>query len=544
MAPPPTTAAVTNTWRGWLRHHLCRARRLRPPAAPGLRRLQLCAIHRLPAHAWTSTACWQLAAQADIVVKHSGIGVRRRLPGSTRACGVLEHAMTFIWDVDAPATIERMRADDRRRTSQRTLPALRRNPHLWRRTSRARWFPRVRRARLLQHVQRPGPRDALSRCAGSRAALRCGVSRQPSARPRGSRGRVVPPRRRTRARNSASCWAAKAGRTSRCRPTFATSATFPPQQHNRLNCSAGMVMNINRASMADFGFSPPTRVFEVAGAGACMLCDDWPGISDCFEPGSEILVVRNAEDVAAALHQHDARARRASANASISAACEITPTRSVPHRRTSPSASVSPGVAAAMALKPTRRNHGRLEACTGIPFVLASRKPSYEDRDLWPYDYLLLGQRPRHHLSLALKALARRGHQFALSRRMLSGTATIATCPSPASAPFGCMKTGQQKSLRSSREAQDADAIVLGSYFPDAIAQPGPADAGMRPASLLRHRHAHHAGAAARARPMRVPRSCAHSAVCRLSQLHRRTRARRARTSFRFAARRPLLLLR
>ena len=67
--------------------------------------------------------------------------------------------------------------------------------------------------------------------------------------------------------------------------------------HNRLNCSAGMVMNINRASMADFGFSPPTRVFEVAGAGTCMLCDDWPGIDDCFEPGREILIVRNAEEV-------------------------------------------------------------------------------------------------------------------------------------------------------------------------------------------------------------------------------------------------------
>jgi spore maturation protein CgeB len=69
-------------------------------------------------------------------------------------------------------------------------------------------------------------------------------------------------------------------------------------------------MNINRMSMADFGFSPPTRVFEVAGAGTCMLCDDWPGIADCFEPDREILVVRSAEDVAEALHTHDTEARR------------------------------------------------------------------------------------------------------------------------------------------------------------------------------------------------------------------------------------------
>ncbi len=80
----------------------------------------------------------------------------------------------------------------------------------------------------------------------------------------------------------------------------------PTADHNRVNCSAGMVMNINRASMAQSGFSPPTRVFEVAGAGTCLLCDDWPGIDDCFEPDREILVIRNAEDVVDALARHDA----------------------------------------------------------------------------------------------------------------------------------------------------------------------------------------------------------------------------------------------
>jgi spore maturation protein CgeB len=71
-----------------------------------------------------------------------------------------------------------------------------------------------------------------------------------------------------------------------------------------------MVMNINRSSMADFGFSPPTRVFEVAGAGACLLCDDWPGIDECFEPGKEIIVIRSAEDVVSALHRYDPHERR------------------------------------------------------------------------------------------------------------------------------------------------------------------------------------------------------------------------------------------
>ena len=69
--------------------------------------------------------------------------------------------------------------------------------------------------------------------------------------------------------------------------------------HNRLNCSARFVLNINRDSMADVGFSPPTRVFEAAGAGACLITDQWTGIELFFAPGREILVAHNAEDVAA-----------------------------------------------------------------------------------------------------------------------------------------------------------------------------------------------------------------------------------------------------
>lgn len=67
--------------------------------------------------------------------------------------------------------------------------------------------------------------------------------------------------------------------------------------HNRVNCSARMVLNINRESMAGVGFSPPTRVFEAAGAGACVITDRWTGIESFFEPGKEILVAGNAEEI-------------------------------------------------------------------------------------------------------------------------------------------------------------------------------------------------------------------------------------------------------
>lgn len=67
--------------------------------------------------------------------------------------------------------------------------------------------------------------------------------------------------------------------------------------HNRMNCSARMVLNINRDSMAGIGYSPPTRVFEAAGAGACLITDQWIGVETFFNPGHEILVASNAEEV-------------------------------------------------------------------------------------------------------------------------------------------------------------------------------------------------------------------------------------------------------
>ncbi|MCU1269846.1 MAG: hypothetical protein JWN74_1140 [Acidobacteriaceae bacterium] len=69
------------------------------------------------------------------------------------------------------------------------------------------------------------------------------------------------------------------------------------EHHNVINCSARMVLNINRESMARTGFSPPTRVFEAAGAAACLITDAWTGVEEFFDPGREILVATDAEDV-------------------------------------------------------------------------------------------------------------------------------------------------------------------------------------------------------------------------------------------------------
>ncbi len=68
--------------------------------------------------------------------------------------------------------------------------------------------------------------------------------------------------------------------------------------HNALNCSAKAVLNINRDSMARVGFSPPTRIFEAAGAGACIISDRWQGIEQFLEPGREILMAASGAEVA------------------------------------------------------------------------------------------------------------------------------------------------------------------------------------------------------------------------------------------------------
>jgi spore maturation protein CgeB len=70
------------------------------------------------------------------------------------------------------------------------------------------------------------------------------------------------------------------------------------RDHNAFNCTPRAVLNISRDSMARFGFSPATRVFEAAGAGACVITDYWEGIEYFLEPGSEILVARDGEEVA------------------------------------------------------------------------------------------------------------------------------------------------------------------------------------------------------------------------------------------------------
>lgn len=68
--------------------------------------------------------------------------------------------------------------------------------------------------------------------------------------------------------------------------------------HNAFNATPLAVINIARDSMASIGYSPATRVFEAAGAGACLISDAWEGMELFLEPGEEVLLARDGRDVA------------------------------------------------------------------------------------------------------------------------------------------------------------------------------------------------------------------------------------------------------
>lgn len=247
------------------------------------------------------------AAGADVIVKHSGIGVDDETL-ERRVLELGQDSVITFWDVDAPATLARMHNDpnDAFRISMPQYDAvLTYGGGPWCREQYLAFGARAYFSMyngLDPETHYPVPPDP---------SLTCDVAflgnRLPDREARVEElflhaAELAP---ESRFLLGGEGWADKLMPAN-----VRYIGHVPTADHNRVNCSAGMVMNINRASMAQSGFSPPTRVFEVAGAGTCLLCDDWPGIDDCFEPDKEILVVRTAQDVVDALVTYDTAARR------------------------------------------------------------------------------------------------------------------------------------------------------------------------------------------------------------------------------------------
>lgn len=83
------------------------------------------------------------------------------------------------------------------------------------------------------------------------------------------------------------------------------------RDHNSFNCTPRAVLNVSRESMARYGFSPATRVFEAAGAAACIITDSWKGVEMFLEPDKEILTARDGEEVIERIQSLDWESARA-----------------------------------------------------------------------------------------------------------------------------------------------------------------------------------------------------------------------------------------
>ena len=257
------------------------------------------------------------AADADVVVKASGVGVF-----DTELLGVFAaaraDAVRIFWDVDAPATLAELRATPAH-PLRRALPGL---DHVLTYGGGA---PVVAAytaigapdCRPIYNALDPSTHHPVP--AESRFAVDLGLlaNRLPDREARIeafflSAAAALPDRRFML---GGSGWEDKAIPANVARVGHVGTA-----DHNAFNCSPLAVLNVARDSMAEVGFSPATRVFEAAGAAACLITDAWEGIELFLAPGSEILVARDGQDVAehlAALTPERSRAIGAAARTRV-----------------------------------------------------------------------------------------------------------------------------------------------------------------------------------------------------------------------------------
>jgi spore maturation protein CgeB len=72
---------------------------------------------------------------------------------------------------------------------------------------------------------------------------------------------------------------------------------LPPGAHAAFYGAQRATLNVTRAEMRRWGWSPSVRLFEAAACGVPAISDAWAGLDAIFEPGREILIATSADDV-------------------------------------------------------------------------------------------------------------------------------------------------------------------------------------------------------------------------------------------------------
>jgi spore maturation protein CgeB len=236
------------------------------------------------------------AAEADVVVKASGVGVfdDELLAGVMAAAR--PHALRVWWDVDAPATLADLRAGQAP-VLQRVLPGLDLVLTYGGGPPVVRAYEQLgaRVCRPIYNALDPTTHHPVTPDPRFSGDLNFLANRLPDREARVERFFLDPAARLP-------------GRQFRLGGSGWDDKTMPPNvrrvghvgtaDHNAFNASSLAVLNVARDSMADVGFSPATRVFEAAGAGACLITDAWEGIELFLTPDEEVLVARDGQDVA------------------------------------------------------------------------------------------------------------------------------------------------------------------------------------------------------------------------------------------------------
>jgi spore maturation protein CgeB len=72
---------------------------------------------------------------------------------------------------------------------------------------------------------------------------------------------------------------------------------LPPDRHREFYNRQRFTLNVTRADMIRAGHSPSVRLFEAAACGVPIISDWWEGLDTLLEPGCEILVAEDGDDV-------------------------------------------------------------------------------------------------------------------------------------------------------------------------------------------------------------------------------------------------------
>lgn len=239
------------------------------------------------------------AARSDVIVKASGVGVldtRLEVAIAGLACS---RSTTIFWDVDAPATLQRLH-DDPADPFRALVPRFDLvltygggDPVV----AAYRAFG-ARRCVPIYNALDPDTHFRVSADQRFAADLALLANRLPDREARIEEFFLMPAARLSGRRFllGGNGWSEKA------LPLGVTYLGHVyTRDHNAFNSTPLAVLNVSRDSMAATGFSPATRIFEAAGAGACLISDTWRGIDLFLEPDREILVAADGEEVAAQL---------------------------------------------------------------------------------------------------------------------------------------------------------------------------------------------------------------------------------------------------